>query len=100
MPGGACCWTGVCCDPPRQGVALASHLNIPLEAAQAVAGMAKGEGHVLIPRALPAPMKTTLDDGDLAFREAAEHRLERLHRLVQTEMKAIFIELGHDVEAG
>lgn len=100
MPGGPCCWTGVCCDPPRQAVALANHLNIPLEAAQAVAGTSKEGGHVLIPRTLHrGPVAPGEEERANAFADAAQQRLERLHRLVQSEMRAIFIDLGHSVEA-
>lgn len=100
MPGGACCWTGVCCDPPRQGVTLANHLNIPLEAAQAVAGTSKDTGHVLIPRALPEAAPNGDPERVAAFVEAARQRLDRLHRMVRAEMKAILVDLGHEVEAG
>ncbi len=99
MPG-ACCYYGVCCPPGKQGVALADHLSIPLEAAQAVAGTSKDTGHILIPRALPAAANDKPDDGDSAFREAAKHRLEKLHRTVKAEMKAILVDLGHEVENG
>lgn len=99
MPGGACCWTGVCCDPPRQGLALAAHLNIPSEAAQAVAGISKDTGHVLVPRALPPVVFSPgNEERAAAFAEAAGQRLEKLHRTVKAEMRAILLDLGHEVE--
>jgi len=99
MPGGACCVLGVCCPPDRQAAALAEHLGVPLEAAQAIAGTTKGAGYLLIPRTLPEAMPNGDTKRDAAFAEAARQRLERLNRYAKAEMKAILIDLGHPVEA-
>ncbi len=99
MPG-ACCYYGVCCPPGRQATAMAEALGIPLDAAQAVAGTSKGTGHVLVPRALPPVAAGENEDRErvAAFRAAAQQRLDRLHRQVKAEMKAILIDLGYGTD--
>lgn len=89
MPGGACCYYGVCCPPERQAMALANHLAIPLDAARKVA-----EGFLLVPRSIEAGPEAVLE-GHVT---SAQERLAKLHRYVKGELRAILIDLGHAVE--
>lgn len=79
-------------------MALASALEIPLDAAQKIAGKEPGEGYLLVPRSLPATVTSDDPERDAAFAQAAAARLERLNKLVKTEMKAILTDLGHETQ--
>lgn len=104
MPGG-CCIVGVCCPPDNQGRPssrskneLAAHLaetepEAPSRGSyEDVAGRILDE-YQLVPREIePGPeVAGPLDAGP----ESARLRLEKLHRHIQGELKAIFIDMGH-----
>lgn len=93
-----CCALGVCCYGEHQAEAMTEALGITPEAALVIAGTSKDTGYVLIPRALPEAVPNGDPERTAAFVETAAQRLEKLHRTVKTEMKAILVDLGHEVK--
>ena len=83
-----CCRIQLCCDPPAAAADLAAHEQIPLEAAAKILA-----GYQLIPRKIEAgPGPASAEHVELARK-----RLAKLHARSLLELKAILIDMGHDV---
>lgn len=99
-----CCILGVCCPPDKQGRALAEHLadgEPEADGAGSYTDIARRlvEEFQLVPKSLePNPDARPL--ASAAHVGSGKARLEKLHRHVQGELKAILIDLGHPVEEG
>jgi len=98
--GGVCCIIGVCCPPSRAKAALADLLKNESGASSTIeVGKAASliiDGYQLVPRTIePGPgVAGPLDAGP----EPARLRLEKLHRYVRAELRAILIDLGHQAD--
>jgi|GEM_PF-6301320 len=81
-----CCRIQLCCGPPAAAADLAAHEGIAVDAAAKIL-----DGYQLVPRSIePGPEATTQEHV-----WSARHRLEKLHRRVQTELKGILLDMGH-----